>query len=76
MLVLPLMATNLIMLNTKKKVDAFIMNLYDECFKILKGHAVITYKVQNQNFKEKYITGADQTWTSKQIRRSINAKEE
>lgn len=37
------------------------MNLYDECFKILKGHAVITNKVQNQNFKEKYITGADQT---------------
>lgn len=40
------------------------MNLYDECFKILKGHAVITNKVQNQNFKEKYITGADQTGTS------------
>lgn len=40
------------------------MNLYDECFKILKGHAVITNKVQNQNFKEKYITGADQTGTA------------
>lgn len=28
---------------------------------------VITHSVQNQKFKEKYKTGAEQTWTSNKI---------